>query len=184
MRFKNVDSTSDMFLKNFIPKLTSCGKIGWQTHSYQFFWPKNRLPFSLVIKSRLKICFLFQFFSLRFLLFKEELKCYLWHFYDLILQTNYFFESEICNGIRFYEETQFYLKTWIILKLLNGNLTRKNVFFSKTDELWKSWWGRTLISNFLLKNCFLLQLFSEIHSLKKAHNCRIWRFYVVKSSKN
>ena len=115
-------------------------------------------------------------FFLRFILFKETLNCHLWNFYGVILQKN--FESEFCNQFWFFKKTQFYLKTWWVVKLLIQHLTSCKKFHQQNDELWKRWLEDSLVLKVLVQKLFsILVFFLRFILFKEALNCHLWKFY-------
>ena len=130
MRCKNVDSTSDMFLKISFQHWQVVEKLVDRHTRINFSDLKNVCHSS---------------FLLRFFLWKKAQNCQVWRFYvalykklsKLTFRKQSFPQNLICKG-----------KTWYVLKIFFPSVTRCNFSHSKTVELWKSWLTDTIVSFF------------------------------------
>ena len=151
MRCKNVDSTSDMFLKI----------------SFQNWQVVEKLVdrHTRIIFSDLKIVCHSSFF-LRFLLWKKAQICQVWRFYvalykklsKLTFRKQSFRQNLICKR-----------KTWYVLKIIFPSVTRCKFFHSKTVELWKSWLTDTIVSKLLIQKLFAIPVFFSDSFCKRKH---------------
>ena len=146
-------------VKMLIQNLTRCKNFHSKTDD---LW-KRWLEDSLVMKTLVQKLFPNPVFFLKLILFKEALNCHLWGFYRVILQKKNS-KASFAREVDFMK-AQFYLETWCFVKMLIQHLTRCEIFHSKTDELWRSWLMKTLVSIFWFKNYLLIQIFSQINSL-------------------
>ena len=78
------------------------------------------------------------------------------------------------------QKTQFYLKTWCVVKMLIQHLTRCKNVHSKTHEVWKCLLEDSLVMKTLVRKLFsFLDFFPRFTLFKEALNCRLWGFYRV-----
>ena len=151
MRCKNVDSTSDMFLKISFQN--------WQVVQ-KLVDRHTRISFS-DLKT---VCH--SSFFLRFFLWKKSQNCQVWRFYvvlykklqKLTFRKQSFRQNLICKR-----------KTWYVLKLFFPSVTRCKFFPSKTTELWKSWLTDTIVSNFLTQKLFANPVFFSDSFCERKH---------------